>query len=135
MTASCDGNRSVCYPVVVVEVNGIRCRELFDTGAGSSYASSALINEIKIKPEKVERRRIEMMIGSVTKTIEMYRICVKNLAGDFSLQMQVSKVDREKLLLLENPRYAEVIAKYNHLRGVEMLDKDQKTCTSRYWNE
>ena len=126
MTASCDGNRSVCYPVVVVEVNGIKCRALLDTGAGSSYASSALINEIKIKPEKVERRRIEMMIGSVTKTIEMYRICVKNLAGDFSLQMQVSKVDREKLLLLENPRYAEVIAKYNHLRGVEMLDKDQK---------
>ena len=40
--------------------------------------------------------------------------------------MQVSKVDREKLLLLENPRYAEVIAKYNHLRGVEMLDKDLK---------
>ncbi len=104
MTASCDGNRSVCYPVVVVEVNGIRCCALLDTGAGSSYSSSALINEIKIKPEKVERRRIEMMIGSVTKTIEMYRICVKNLAGDFSLQMQVSKVDREKLLLLENPR-------------------------------
>ena len=126
MTASCDENRSVCYPVVVVEVNGIRCRALLDTGAGSSYASSALINEMKIKPEKVERRRIEMMVGSVTKSIEMYQICVKNLAGDFSLQMQVSKVDREKLLLLENPRYAEVIAKYQHLRGVEMLDKDLK---------
>ena len=126
MTASCDENRSVCYPVVVVEVNGIRCRALLDTGAGSSYASSALIDEMKIKPEKVERRRIEMMVGSVTKSIEMYQICVKNLAGDFSLQMQVSKVDREKLLLLENPRYAEVIAKYQHLRGVEMLDKDLK---------
>ena len=40
--------------------------------------------------------------------------------------MQVGEVDREKLLLLENPRYVEVIVKIHHLGGVEMLDKDQK---------
>ena len=31
-------------PVVAVEINGVKCRALLDTGAGSSYASSALIN-------------------------------------------------------------------------------------------
>ena len=71
LTASCNENRSVCYPVVVVEINGIKCRALLDTGAGSSYASSALIDMLKIKPVKVERRRIEMMIGSVTKNIQI----------------------------------------------------------------
>ena len=40
--------------------------------------------------------------------------------------MQVSKIEREKLLALENPRYAEIIAKYNHLQAVEMIDKDNK---------
>ena len=40
--------------------------------------------------------------------------------------MQVSKIEREKLLVLENPRYAEIIAKYNHLQAVEMIDKDNK---------
>jgi hypothetical protein len=67
-----------------------------------------------------------MMIGSVTKNIELYQIRLKSLESDFSLEMQVSKIDREKLLVLENPRYAEIIAQYNHLRAVEMTDKDAK---------
>jgi hypothetical protein len=87
---------------------------------------SALINELKIKPSKVERRCIEMMIGSVTKDIQIYQIRAKSLEGDFYLEMQVSKIEREKRLTLENPKYTEVIAKYNHLRGVEMIDKDEK---------
>ena len=29
-------------------------------------------------------------------------------------------------LVLENPRYAEIIAKYNHLQAVEMIDKGNK---------
>ena len=45
--------------------------------------------------------------------------------------MQVSKVDREKLLVLENPKYAEIIAKYNDLRAVKMTDKDDKTKIDR----
>ena len=31
------GAQGIIYPVVVVEVNGITCRVLLDTGAGSSY--------------------------------------------------------------------------------------------------
>ena len=37
------GEGSVVYPVVVMEVEGIRCRALLDTGAGSSYALASLI--------------------------------------------------------------------------------------------
>lgn len=118
--------RSVCYPVVLVEVNGIKCRALLDTGAGSSYASSALIDSIKVKPQRAEKRRIEMMIGSVTKVVQIYGIRVKNLEGDFALEVEASKVDKDKLLVLENPRYAEMIAKYSHLEGVEMNDNDEK---------
>jgi hypothetical protein len=70
----------------------------------------------------VERRHIEMMIGSVTKNIELYQIRVKSLESDFSPEMQVSKIDREKLLVLENPRYAEIIAKYNHLPAASRGD-------------
>ena len=79
LAASCNENRSVCYPVVVVEINGVKCHALLDTGAGSSYASNVLNNQLKIKPVKVEQRRIEMMIGSVTKNIELYKIRVKSL--------------------------------------------------------
>ena len=66
------------------------------------------------------------MIGSVTKNIELHQVRVKSLESDFSLEMQVSKIDREKLLVMENPGYAEIFAKYNPLRAVVMIDKDSK---------
>ena len=37
------------FPVVVVEVNGIRCRALIDSGAGSSYVSAKLIELLQVK--------------------------------------------------------------------------------------
>ena len=50
------------YPVVLVEVDGIRCRALLDTGAGSSYASETLINKLNRKPDRKEQKRMKMMI-------------------------------------------------------------------------
>ena len=38
------GRGSVTYPAVVVSVGGIQCRALLDSGAGSSYASAALLD-------------------------------------------------------------------------------------------
>ena len=40
------------YPVVVVKVNGITCRALLETGAGSSYISSTLACELRRPPIK-----------------------------------------------------------------------------------
>ena len=47
---------SVTYPVVVVKVNGIKCRALLDTGAGSAYASSTLIDRLDIDDSRKEYR-------------------------------------------------------------------------------
>ena len=47
LTASSAGNAMVTYPVVIVKVDGVKCRALLDTGADSSYASSTLINGIQ----------------------------------------------------------------------------------------
>ena len=41
---------NVIYPVAIVKAEGIKCRVLLDTGAGSSYASSTLLLLIKKKP-------------------------------------------------------------------------------------
>ena len=36
----------VVYPVVKVSVEGVLCRALLDTAAGSSYASAALLDKL-----------------------------------------------------------------------------------------
>ena len=48
------GGGQVVYPVVLVEVDGISCRVLLDTGAGSSYALTTLINKLNRKPDRKE---------------------------------------------------------------------------------
>ena len=114
----------VIYPVVLVEVNGFKCRALLDTGADSSYASSAPLDHLGIRPIRQELKRIEMMLGSVNKVIG--DLTINSLNGKFRLETKVMKVDRGTLLSLDNPKYAEVIEKHPHLAGVYMNDRDEK---------
>ena len=54
LTAQDKGTGKVIYAVVLVEVNGIKCRALLDTGAGSSYVSSAILDHLRIRPLREE---------------------------------------------------------------------------------
>ena len=56
------GGGLVVYPVVVVEVDGIRCRALLNMRAWSSDVSAALISQMNRKPDQSEYKRIEMMM-------------------------------------------------------------------------
>ena len=118
--------QGIVYPVVVVKVNGVKCRALLDTGAGNSYISSKLIDVLNQKPVAREFRRIDMMMCTTTKKIDVYKITIENLKGDFRMGAHVSRVDKESLLTTVNPRYSDIIRKYPHLKEVEIDDQDQK---------
>ena len=122
MTVQNKGSEQVIYPVVVVDVNGVKCRALLDTGAGSSYASSAILDHLGIRPVREEFKRIEMMLGSTSKVIGVYGVTISSLNGKFRLKTEVTKVDRGTLLSLDNPKYGEVLQKYTHLERVHMDD-------------
>ena len=77
LTATGTNNRSVVYPVVIVQVEGVKCRALLDTGAGSSYASAALLDRVPKRQRITQVRRIEMMYGATTKEVEIATIKVK----------------------------------------------------------
>ena len=126
MTATSAGKTAVIHPMVVVKVQGVRCRALLDTGAGSSYASAALLKLLKVRPYQREVRQIEMMLGAVTKQVEIFQVQVSSTSGDFCLDTEVTKVDKNQLISLENPRSEQCLAKYAHLKGIEMEDKDSK---------
>eukprot|EP00795_Rhopilema_esculentum_P015888 gene15888-7220_t len=107
-------------------VNGVKCRALLDTGAGSSCISDKLVNILGKRPVFKQNRQIDMMLSTVNRQIEIYNVEVQNLKGDIKLEIDVSKVDREVLLSVKNPRYQDVLKKYPHLQGVTMDDIDQK---------
>ena len=93
----------VTYPVVVVEVEGIKCNALLDTGAGISYASAALLDRISNGRKRKEIRKIEMLLGASTREVELTTIEISDINGTFSMPVEVTKVDKGELLSLEKP--------------------------------
>ena len=120
------GEEAVIYPAVVVDVDGIKCRELLDTGAGSSYASAALIKRLGKQPSRMEHKRIDMMMCLTNQKIYQYDVKISSIVGDFNMAASVIKVDRSVLLTIPDPRYADKINQYPHLQGVFMNDGDKK---------
>ena len=118
---------NVTYPVVVVEVEGIKCCTLSDMGAGSLYASAALLDRISSIGHKKEVQKIEMLLGASTREVELATITISDVNRKFSMPVEVTKVDKGELLILENPKYQEVIERNPHLSGVVMNDVDTKS--------
>ena len=120
------GENKVIYPVVMVKADGITCRALLDTGAGSSYASGALLDRLQKRPVRKEYKRIEMMMHSTSRMIEVHQVTISDLEGNFKLQTDVTKVDRSNLLCVENPKYEQMVNHFEHLKGIKMTDVDAK---------
>ena len=125
--ANMSDDADVVYPVVLVEVDGIKTRALLDTGAGSSYASAKLISALRKRPVETKPKTIEMMIGSSTTRIEIYNAEVKSIDGKFKMNVSLTKVHKPELVRIENPKCKELISRYSHLEGVHMNDDDTKS--------
>ena len=117
----------VVYPVVIVDVEGIKCRALLDTGAGSSYASAALLDRLKKRQVTREVRKIEMMLGSTTREVELANIRIKAVGeNDYEMEVEVTKVNKGELLLIDNPNYNKLIGEHAHLNQVNVQDTSAK---------
>ena len=69
-----------------------------------------------------EVRRIEMMLGSTSREVELSTIKVRSTDGSEELNVDVIKVERRELLMINSPHYQKIIKSYAHLKGVEMTD-------------
>ncbi|XP_067039928.1 uncharacterized protein [Acropora muricata] len=114
------------FPVVIVEVNGIKCRALIDSGAGSSYVSAKLIELLRMKPAEIQTKRIDMLLSSKQARLEVYDLELKSVDHQFSLSVKATKVNKTELLSIENHDYHVLIEKYAHFNGVKVHDYDTK---------
>ena len=48
---------SMAYPLIVMKVEGIMCKVLFDTGSGNSYVSAALARKVNKNTKKEEHKK------------------------------------------------------------------------------
>ena len=57
-----------------------------------------------------EVRKIEMLLGTSTREVELATIEIGDVNGTFKMAVEVTKVDKGELLFLDNPNYEETIA-------------------------
>ena len=126
LTAHQRDNKEVVYPIVLVEIDGVKTHALLDTGAGSSYASTKLINLLNKRPKETLTKRIDMMLGSSTTNLEIYSATLGAVDGTFDMNIELTKVHKPQLLTLDNPNYATLLSKYSHLEGVKIKDNDSR---------
>ena len=116
----------VTYPLVVIEVEGVKCRALIDTGAGSSHVLSKLISRLNKKPIREESKRTETLIHSVVQKTAIYELQIRDTNHEFTLKIESNKVEKEVVLEIPNPNHSEMQKKYAHLSDVIIIDYDTK---------
>ena len=96
----------VTYPVLVIKAEGVKCRTLIDTGAGSSYLSSKL-NKVNKKPIRKETKGIETLMYSAVKKSEIYHFEIGDINQEFKIDIEINKLEKEVILELHIPNYPE----------------------------
>ena len=84
------------------------------------------IEFIKAKVKSTSLRQITMFRGVETRTMQVYEVVMRSVTGDFSLNVNVTKIEKRELLTLDNPRFSNLVKSHPHLRGVKMEDSDTK---------
>ncbi len=124
---STEQNTEGIFPVVQIQVDGVDCRALIDSGAGSSYALAKLINLLKKKPVDITKKRVNMLTGSQVAHLGRYTTSVSSVSGDFKMDVNLVKINKEELLSIDNPRYDDLFKKYPHLKGIEVVNHNSKS--------
>ena len=104
LTASASTSEGI-FPVVVVKVNGITCRALIDSGAGSSYISGKLASMLNVKPKETRTSKIDMLLASKITRLDIYEAKVESVDNDYSMDVKLIKVEKGELLTVDNPDY------------------------------
>jgi len=58
--------------------------------------------------------------------MQVFDVVISSVAGDFKLDVDITKVNKRELLVLENPGYEQVTESNPHLKEVRMDDDDRK---------
>ena len=86
-----------------------------------------MLDLLKLVPTRSLTRRIQTIVGVVTKRNELYDVNVSDTNGNYTIPLNDTRFERAELLSVENFSYTEMIHRYQHLKGVKMEDTDRKS--------
>ena len=66
------------------------------------------------------------MLHTTTTKVEVYKVEVSNLKGNFEIIADVNKINKPQLISLPNPCYQDMMQEFRHLKGVNIDDRDNR---------
>ena len=83
--------------MIIIGIEGIKCRALIDTGPRVSYVSLN-IDRINKKPIRKQYKRIETIMGSSIKSIPIYPVEIQDSDHAFKFQTETNNLEKNVLL-------------------------------------
>ena len=83
--------------MIIIGIEGIKCRALIDTGPGVSYVSLN-IDRINKKPIRKQYKRTETIMGSSIKSISIYPVEIQDSDHEFKFQTETNNLEKNVLL-------------------------------------
>ena len=65
------GEHGVIYTIVIVTVNGVKCRALLDTGSVAHFISEKLVNLLGKRPILKQSRRMDMTLSRKQENLNL----------------------------------------------------------------
>ncbi len=67
-----------------------------------------------------------MLMTSQVTRLEVYKIKIQAVDSDYELETNLTKVNKTELLSVDNPQYAKLLKKYEHLKEVKVHETETK---------
>ena len=67
-------------------------------------------NRCSEEKTETQTKRIEML-GSTTTKVEIYQATISGTDGQFTMEVNLTKVHKSQLMEIDNPRYKELLSK------------------------
>ena len=67
-----------------------------------------------------------MLLTSKVTQLQIYKVKVQAIDSDYELETNLTKVNKSELLVVDNPRYDDLLEKYQHLKEVKLNETETK---------
>ena len=92
---------------------------------GISNISSKFARGLEKKPLRTNHKQVETMLHTTPTQVEIYEMQMTNVKGNFTINADVSKVNKTHLISVSDPCYKTVFQQCSHLKGIQINDNNE----------
>ena len=84
-----------------------------------------LINQLNLKPIRVELRTTDTLYQKVEKRCPIYQLELEAIATEFKMKIEAISIDRKFITQITNPQIRKLKEKQHKIKGIAFLDENK----------